>query len=133
MFGILIICTGALFNPFAFRSKKIDFAAAAHISYTMADILNNIMTYLVDSDSFERMQAIECSGVNSFVSYDDFVMWNKQCLNELPFDDHVWMLGFCKRLKDCKIGMMDLEDCGIWTADAFFYDNDKKLCIVHPR
>jgi len=95
--------------------------------------MSDIMSYLVDSDSFQRMKDLECSGVNIFVTYDDFIIWNKQCLNELPFDEHVWILGLCTRLKSSKICMMDLEDCGIWTADAFFYDKDKKLCVVHPR
>jgi hypothetical protein len=99
----------------------------------MADFLTNTLTHLVDSDSFERMQDLKCSGLNNFVSYDDFVIWNKQCIMELPFDDHIWIFGLCNKLKASKIGMMNMEDCGVWTAYAFFYDKEKKLCIVHPR
>lgn len=96
----------------------------------MPTLIENIMSHCIDSNSYGRMFDFKC---NVFEDYEGFMEWNIKCLEEMSHEDQVWMWDLCKRLKDCNIGMMDLEECGIWTADQFFFDKNKKICIVHPR
>jgi hypothetical protein len=102
----------------------------------MADknvLILSIMTHVVPEYYYERMLGEECRGIDKSESYHDFLAWNKYCLEELSFEDVSWVWGLCQRINYNKIGMMDMEDCGIWEADAIFYDINKKLIIVHPR
>jgi hypothetical protein len=73
----------------------------------------------------------DCKSIDPSLSYDEFLAWNKKCIDELSSEDLSWLWGFSNRLN--KIGMMDMEDCGVWKADSFYYDADKQLVIVHPR
>ena len=101
--------------------------------YTM-ELIENIMSFCVDDDSYERMFDFKSKGIDTQVeNYEEFYNWNKKCVEEMAYEDKLWLNGLCMRLKNSKLGMMDLEDCGIWTADQFFFDKNKKLCIVHPR
>jgi hypothetical protein len=102
----------------------------------MADknvIILRIMTHVVPECYYERMLGEECKGIDKAETYHDFLSWNKSCLEEQSFDDVKWVWGLCQRLNNNKIGTMDMEDCGIWEADAIFYDLKKNLIIVHPR
>lgn len=102
----------------------------------MADksvLILRIMTHVVEECYYERMVGEECKGIELAESYNDFFAWNKSCLEELSFEDVVWVWGLCQRLNNEKIGTMDMEDCGIWEADSIFYDQKKNLVIVHPR
>lgn len=66
-------------------------------------------------------------------SYDKFLEWNTQCLEELTPDDAIWLTGLCKRIKGGKIKLMDEESCSKFEAYAFFIDSNKKIVIVNPR
>ena len=94
-----------------------------------------IMSYIVAECEYERMIDQSCRGIDTSMSYDNFFLWNKACLEELSYEDLSWVWGLCKRLRLNReiILMMDLEDCGLWTASSIFYDTNKKLVIVHPR
>lgn len=96
-------------------------------------LILRIMTHIVEACYYERMVGESCRGIDLSMSYDDFFLYNKACLEELSYEDLNWVWGLCKRLNRRQIGMMDMEDCGIWEADAIFYDLNKNLCIVHPR
>jgi len=91
------------------------------------------MVYCVDKLSFERMQDIESKGIDEFKDYEEFINWNEKCLEEMSYEDQIWVWGLCKRLMDSMVNIMDMEDCGIWTADQFYFLKNKKICIVHPR
>ena len=100
----------------------------------MSSIIEDIMAYCVNADGYGRMFDFKCRGINTRVEdYEGFRAWNLKCLEEMSYEDKVWVWGLCKRLGSSSVGMMDMEDCGIWTADQFFFDKNKKLCIVHPR
>ena len=106
------------------------------IAYKMEDksvLILRIMTHVVEECYYERMLGEECKGVEEAETYNDFFAWNKSCLEELSHDDVKWVWGLCQRLNIKTIGMMDMEDCGIWNADSIYYDLNKNLVIVHPR
>jgi hypothetical protein len=97
-------------------------------------IIENIMAYCVDINGYGRMFDLECNGVDTEVEdYEGFRAWNIKCLGEMTYKEQTWIWELCKRIGSSNLGMMDMEDCGIWTADQFFFDKNKKLCIVHPR
>ena len=91
------------------------------------------MTHVVPECYYERMDDHECKGIDLSMSYNEFFLYNKSCLEELSYDDVAWVWGMCERLNNKKIGMMDMECCGIWEADTIYYDLNKNLVIVHPR
>lgn len=94
------------------------------------------MSYLPLEDDFERIKELDSKaigGVNAFDTYDDFRLFNKKCIQQLSFEDQAWLWGLCRRIDSNSITTMDMEDCGEWTACGFFYNVDKKLCIIHPR
>ena len=116
-------------------SKKIDFLIIVIFSI-MADksvLILRILTHVVEECYYERMVSEECKGIDAATRYNDFFLWNKKCLEELSYEDVNWVWGLCNRLNLKKIGMMDMEDCGIWKADTIFYNLNKELVIVHPR
>ena len=102
----------------------------------MADkdvLVLRILTHVVPECYYERMLGEECRQIDSAMSYNDFFMYNKACLDELSYEDLSWVWGLCKHLNNKKIGMMDMENCCIWKADTIFYDINRELVIVHPR
>ena len=96
-------------------------------------LILRIMSHVVEECYYERMLGEGCKGIDRAETYYSFLAWNKSCLQELSLDDVKWVWGLCERMNNNKIGMMDMEDCGIWEADAIFYDQKKNLVIVHPR
>ena len=100
----------------------------------MEDRIKSIMTGIVCKESFGRMYDFKCRGIDGFADdYDVFYNWNKTCLEEMHDEELIWIWGLCNYIKGSHMKMMDLEDCGIWTADQYFFDKNKKLCVVHPR
>jgi len=100
----------------------------------MSSIIENIMAYCIDEDGYGRMFDFKCKGINTEVEdYAAFRMWNITCLAQMSDEDLLWVWGLCKRIGSSTIATMDMEDCILWTADQFFFDKKKRLCIVHPR
>lgn len=102
----------------------------------MADksvLILRILTHVVEECYYERMLGEECKGIDHSMNYNDFFLYNKNCLEELSYDDVKWVWGLCQRLNRDTIGMMDMEYCSIWKADSIFYDLDKNIVVVHPR
>ena len=97
------------------------------------DLVLRCLDYLVAECEYERMLGEECKAIDPSLSYDDFVLYNKSCLEELSPKRLKWVWRLCKELDSEKIQMMDLEDCGLWKATCFFYDLNMNLVIVHPR
>ena len=95
-------------------------------------LIDNIMAYITDSGSFARMKAFNTKAIQLFEDYNDFIWWNTRCLNEMTFEDQVWVWGFCKRLKEFNVTVVDLEDCDR-VVYSLFYDKNKKMCVVHIR
>ena len=97
-------------------------------------LVHRILANVVPECYYERMLGERSDGIDSAMSYNEFFLYNKGCLEDLSHEDLSWVSGLCNRLNrgNC-IGMMDMEDCGIWNADSIFYDLDRKLVLVHPR
>ena len=97
-------------------------------------LIENIMTYCVNADGYARMFDFKCRSIDIEVeNYEEFRAWNIKCIEEMSYENKLWLSGLCMRIRNSSVGMMDMEDCGIWVADQFFFDMNKKLCIVHPR
>jgi hypothetical protein len=47
------------------------------------EIIQTIMSYVVDADDYARMQWSECTGVDRNTPYEDFLVWNETCINML--------------------------------------------------
>jgi hypothetical protein len=102
----------------------------------MADksvLILRILRHVVEECYYERMLGEECKGIDPSMNYNDFFLYNKNCLEELLHDDVKWVWGLCQRLNRDTIGMMDMEYCSIWKANSIFYDLDKNIVVVHPR
>ena len=90
----------------------------------------DICKYLVDESTFDRMKAYgdyECD------SFDTFMAWNKQCIDELNNDDRVWVTGLCKRISRRAVSLMDEEYCSSHYATNIYFDKNKHVCIMNPR
>ena len=75
--------------------------------------------------TFDRMKAY---GDHEYDSFDTFMAWNKQCIDELDNDDRVWL---CKRISRRAIALMDEEYCSSHYATNIYFD--KHVCIMNPR
>ena len=97
----------------------------------MPTIISEVYPFIVDHYTYERMQHMN-DNVN-FSTYQEFLEYNIKCIDELSPDDQMWLLTLCKKLKSSMIHLVDTEHCGEFTADTFYFNNNKKLCIVNPR
>jgi hypothetical protein len=71
--------------------------------------------------------------VYSDMSYEEFIAWNVECINDLSYEDTVWLTGLCQRMKAELLKLQDMESCAQFEADGFFFNDKKKLIIVNPR
>lgn len=69
----------------------------------------------------------------TFETYDDFVTFTKNCINEQTDDDKIWLYKLCQMIKGNKINLVDEESCFEFTADTFYFNMKKQICIVNPR
>lgn len=99
----------------------------------MAEQYQFILSFLVAECEFERMKDMECRGIDDSMTYAEFHQWNTLCLSEQAPDYDPWLLRLCERMKDNQICLMDLESCCIFEASGFFFDKNKRLCIINPR
>ena len=89
------------------------------------------MQYILKEDDYKRMS--ENNSMYEDISYDNFLLWNTFKIDTLDNDGISWLSKLIEYISSNKVNLIDMEDCGSWTASAFFYDMDAKLCIVHPR
>ena len=93
--------------------------------------MDDIIDMIVHEGAFDRMQ--DLNDKLKFENYETFKKFNIECLNEMNTDQILWLRTMCEMIKNNKIKMVDEECCGEWEAYAFYFNNKKKLCIVHPR
>jgi hypothetical protein len=96
-------------------------------------VIKNIVKYIVDSDSYARMQAQDCKEIDDSMSYTSFINWNIKCINELPADELNWINSLCERLKKGSLNLMDLESCAVFSAHQIYFNMAKDFCLVNPR
>jgi hypothetical protein len=99
----------------------------------MTEQYQYILSFLVEEFEFERMKELECRHIDHSMTYAEFHEWNTLCLSEQAPDYDPWLLRLCQLMKDNQICLMDLESCAVFEACAFFYDKNKRLCIINPR
>ena len=96
-------------------------------------VIENIAKYIVESDSYARMQAYDCKSIDDSMAYAAFFNWNIKCLRELPNSELDWITTLCDRLKMGSLNLMDLESCAVFTAYQIYFNMDKEFCVVNPR
>jgi hypothetical protein len=96
-------------------------------------ITQTIMSFVVDAHSYARMQSQDCNGIDDSMQYAAFLNWNLSCINALTDDERNSVLNITNMIKANMLNMLDLESCVSWPASNIYYDNNKKLCIVHER
>ena len=96
-------------------------------------MIQSIIEHLIDEDDYERMKTIGYKGINTELNYYEFIQWNVSCLQKLSIEEQSWVFVLCKKISECTIGMMDMEDCSVWKAYGFYYDTEGHLCLVNPR
>jgi hypothetical protein len=92
-----------------------------------------IRTSIIDKHSFERIRALRGQEMFGFSNYEEFMVWNEKCINEMSGDDFVWIHSLSRRMKRNAIGLMDLEHCSVFNAFAFFFARNKDIIIVNDR
>jgi hypothetical protein len=92
-----------------------------------------LIPFIVQKYTFERMQSYNDEIKKHFKNYDTFKGHNIECLNKLSSDEILWLKTFCKMLKDKKINIVDEESCVEFWAYGFYFNHEKKLCIINPR
>jgi hypothetical protein len=90
-----------------------------------------IMQYILGEGDYKRMRENNSEYEN--MSYDDFLLWNTCKIDTLDNDGISWLSKLIEYISSNKVNLIDMEDCGSWTASAFFYDMNANMCIVHPR
>jgi uridine phosphorylase len=95
--------------------------------------VETIMSYVISEGNFERRQWYNGVDDDESESYEEFLAWNRTCVDAMDKDEIDWLLGLCARLKKETVINMDMECCAAFTANKFYFDQDKKLVIVNPR
>jgi len=93
-----------------------------------------LSSYIIQELDFERMLDMslgEDKGWLEGMTYAEFVAWNMNCIHELSDEDDAWLVGLCKRMKDDRIVLQDMEACCQFTADGFFFDYNKRIIIAN--
>jgi len=91
-----------------------------------------VTKFIIPKCYYERMQDL-VPNVYSDMSYEEFIAWNVECINDLSYEDTVWLTGLCQRMKAELLKLQDMESCAQFEADGFFFNDKKKLIIVNPR
>ena len=101
---------------------------------TDQELIGRIMEQVIGYNDYQRMVDIGCSGIDTMLSYNEFLSWNEKCLSRLSSEDISWTMDLCKRfISRKKISMMDLESCAVFQAAYIYFDKKGRICIVNPR
>jgi len=96
-------------------------------------IIQTILASVVERLDYERMVALDCSNMDGAMTYEDFLEWNRICIDKMNNGDRLWTLGLCQRINGNKLRLMDLESCATFTACSIYFGQDSKLCIINGR
>jgi len=87
-------------------------------------------TMIIDDGDFERLKSMGDEFCDT-MSYKEFLIWNVNCISQLEQFDEIMLRKICERIQNCKILLVDLEHCTKYPASGFYFNKDKKLCIVN--
>jgi hypothetical protein len=85
---------------------------------------------IIDDGDFERLKS-RGDEVYATMTYKAFLIWNVNCISELDQFDEIMLRKICERIQNCKLLLVDLEHCTKYPASGFYFNKDKKLCIVN--
>jgi hypothetical protein len=86
--------------------------------------------------TFERMIIFKNSIVEfnyTEDSFETFVQYNLQCIDELDSSDANCYAKLCKNIADKKIMLCDEESCVEFEAYTFYFNYQKEFVIMNPR
>jgi len=92
---------------------------------------SDVTTFILNEDDYERMQELNTEYAS--MSYEQFLTWNKSCIQELPGVDLTWLKRLCKRFKEGSLHQMDMESCVSFPSANFYFDHKKRICIVNQQ
>lgn len=90
----------------------------------------NLSHFLPSEDSFIRMR--DNVYRTDDYSYDEFRLWNLECIAALSDEEYNWAVELCRRISKKKISLMDEESSAVFTARNIYFDKNKNLCITNP-
>ena len=93
--------------------------------------MDDLVELIVEEYTFNRMQ--DLNDKIEFENYESFKAFNIECLNEMTPEKIAWLRTLTRMIKNNSLRMVDEECCGEWDAYAFYFNNKKILCLVHPR
>ena len=88
-------------------------------------------SFLPSQYEYERMQ--DMNEDYEEMSYEDFIIWNLECLRTITVEDRGYLMWMCKKMRSNKINLVDMESCSSFTANGFYFDKESNLCIINPR
>jgi hypothetical protein len=92
--------------------------------------------FVIEEDDFLRMQETSHGLLREWVSdmtFQEFDIWNYQCINELSDEDKTWLTRLCSHIISDRLVLQDMATCERLSADKFYFDYDKKFVIVNPE
>jgi hypothetical protein len=92
-----------------------------------------IMKFIIDNHSFERLNEHQEDSKFAEYSYEEFVKFNKKCIEELSKKDLEFLEMLCKNFLNESIKMVDEESFIEWPATNIYFNEDEQLVITHPR
>ena len=97
----------------------------------MTNMMDLIYSSIASKYTFDRKK--DDDDKFTFETYDEFVTFNKNCINEQTDDNKLWLYKLCQMIKGDKINLVDEESCVEFTAHCFYFNHENKLCITNPR
>ena len=92
--------------------------------------------FIIEEDDFLRMQESSYGLLREWVSdmtFQEFEIWNYQCINQLSDEDKTWLTRLCSHIISDRLVLQDMGTCDRFSADRFYFDYDKKFVIVNPE
>ena len=87
-------------------------------------------TMIIDDGDFQRLKSMG-DELYATMSYKDFLIWNVNCISQLDQFDEIMLRKICERIQNRKLILVDIEHCTEFAASAFYFNQDKQLCIVN--
>jgi hypothetical protein len=88
-------------------------------------------SFLPSQCEYERMRDLNEDYEN--MEYEDFILWNLECLRTITVEDRVSLMWLCKKMRSNNINLVDMESCSSFAANGFYFDKESNLCIINPR
>lgn len=93
-----------------------------------------ILTTIINESDFECLKEhSESSLWDEIDRYDNFIAWNKECLDKLPDFEISWIIYLCNKIKRREIHHANDDDFFDRKSFAIYFNHNRELVIVHPE